>query len=86
MSTCWISSQRSPGQPKLVRCARGRIWDVIVDIRPQSATLGRWEAHPLDDEDHHALYLPAGFAHGFCVTSEVADVVYQVGSYYDPET
>jgi dTDP-4-dehydrorhamnose 3,5-epimerase len=74
-----------PGQAKLVRCARGAVVDVIVDIRPGSAAFGSWEAFPLDDESHHQLYVPDGFAHGFCVTSDVADVVYKVSSYYDPE-
>jgi dTDP-4-dehydrorhamnose 3,5-epimerase len=74
-----------PGQSKLVRCARGSILDVIVDIRPDSLSFGRWEGFPLDDETHHQLYIPDGFAHGFCVTSELADVVYKVSTYYDPE-
>lgn len=73
-----------PGQAKLVRCARGAIVDVIVDIRPGSQSFGRWAAFPLDDEGHHQLYVPDGFAHGFCVTSEVADVTYKVSTYYDP--
>ena len=73
-----------PGQAKLVRCARGGIVDVVVDIRADSPSFGRWEAFPLDDEAHHQLYVPDGFAHGFCVTSEVADVVYKVSTYYDP--
>jgi len=72
------------GQAKLVRCARGAILDVIVDIRPGSPSFGRWEPFPLDDQSHHQLYVPDGFAHGFCVTSEVADVVYKVSTYYDP--
>jgi dTDP-4-dehydrorhamnose 3,5-epimerase len=73
-----------PGQAKLVRCARGAIVDVVLDIRPGSAAFGRWEAFPLDDETHHQLYVPDGFAHGFVVTSELADVVYKVSTYYDP--
>jgi dTDP-4-dehydrorhamnose 3,5-epimerase len=73
-----------PGQAKLVRCARGSILDVVVDIRPGSPSFGRWEAFPLDDEGNHQLYVPDGFAHGFCVTSELADVVYKVSTYYDP--
>jgi dTDP-4-dehydrorhamnose 3,5-epimerase len=72
------------GQAKLVRCARGRIWDVAVDIRRGSPTFGRWEAVELDDEAHRAVYVPIGFAHGFVVVSDVADVVYQCSSYYDP--
>ena len=75
-----------PGQAKLVRCARGAILDVVVDIRPGSSSFGRWEAVRLDDEEHHQLYVPDGFAHGFCVLSEVADVVYKVSTYYDPAT
>ncbi len=74
-----------PGQAKLVRCARGAILDVLVDIRPGSPQFRRWEAYPLTDEDHHLLYVPSGFAHGFCVISEQADVVYKASAYYDPE-
>jgi dTDP-4-dehydrorhamnose 3,5-epimerase len=73
-----------PGQAKLVRSVRGAILDVVVDIRPGSPSFGSWEAFPLDDETHRQLYVPDGFAHGFCVTSEVADVVYKVSTYYDP--
>jgi dTDP-4-dehydrorhamnose 3,5-epimerase len=73
-----------PGMAKLVRCARGRIWDVLVDIRPDSPAFGRWEAFELDDKDHHQLYCPDGFAHGFCVLSGTADVVYRCSAYYDP--
>ena len=71
------------GQAKLVLCARGSILDVVVDIRRGSATFGEWEGHALDDEGHRLLYVPIGFAHGFCVMSEVADVVYKCSSYYD---
>jgi len=78
--------QTSPGQAKLVRCLRGRIWDVAVDLRRGSPTYRRWEGHELDDERHRQLFVPAGFAHGFCVLSEVADVHYRLSSYYDPET
>jgi dTDP-4-dehydrorhamnose 3,5-epimerase len=73
------------GQAKLVRCARGSILDVVVDIRRGSPTFGEWEAHALDDELLRQLYVPIGFAHGFCVTSEVADVVYKCSSYYDAD-
>lgn len=72
------------GQAKLVRCARGRILDVAVDIRRGSPTYGRWEAVELDDVGHRMVYLPVGFAHGFVVLSEVADVAYRCSSYYDP--
>jgi len=63
-----------PGQVKLVRCARGAIMDVCVDIRVGSPTFGRWEAVRLDDEALRELYVPVGFAHGYVVLSEVADV------------
>lgn len=75
-----------PGQAKLVRCLRGAIFDVIVDIRVGSPTFGRWEGYELNDETHHQLFVPDGFAHGFCVTSDVADVMYKVTTYYDPST
>jgi dTDP-4-dehydrorhamnose 3,5-epimerase len=78
--------QTSPGQAKLVRCPRGRIWDVAVDLRRDSPTYGRWEGHELDDERHRQLFVPAGFAHGFCVLGDGADVAYKLSSLYDPET
>jgi dTDP-4-dehydrorhamnose 3,5-epimerase len=78
--------QTSPGQAKLVRCPRGRIWDVAVDLRRDSPTYRRWEGYDLDDERHRQLFVPVGFAHGFCVLSEEADVAYKLSSYYDPAT
>ncbi len=78
--------QTSPGQGKLVRCLRGRIWDVAVDLRRDSPTYRRWEGYELDDERHRQLFVPAGFGHGFCVLSEQADVAYKLSSYYDPAT
>ena len=77
--------QLGRGQAKLVRCARGAILDVVVDIRRGSATFGQWEAAQLDDELFRQLYVPVGFAHGFCVLSESADVIYKCSSYSDPE-
>jgi dTDP-4-dehydrorhamnose 3,5-epimerase len=78
--------QISPGQGKLVRCVRGAIFDVAVDLRRDSPTYGQWEGHVLDDEAHRQLWVPVGFAHGFQVISEVADVAYKLTSLYDPET
>jgi dTDP-4-dehydrorhamnose 3,5-epimerase len=72
------------GVAKLVRCARGRIFDVAVDLRTGSPTYGRWEGIELDEESMRELYIPVGFAHGFCVLSEVADVLYKQTAYYDP--
>jgi len=73
-----------PGQVKLVRCARGRVLDVAVDIRRGSPTFGRWDAVELDDETGRQAYVPLGFAHGYFVLSDVADVVYKCSAYYDP--
>jgi dTDP-4-dehydrorhamnose 3,5-epimerase len=73
------------GQAKLVRCARGRILDVVVDLRSDSETFGEWEGVELDDEHANQLYIPVGFAHGFCVLSEIADVTYKCSTYYRPD-
>lgn len=75
-----------PGQAKLIRCARGRILDVVVDVRPWSSTFKQVVAVELDDVTHQQLYIPVGFAHGFCVLSDIADVCYKVTSTYDPLT
>lgn len=73
------------GQAKLVSVVRGRIFDVVVDLRLGSPTFGQWETVTLDDEKHQQLFVPDGFAHGFSVLSDVADVVYQITSVYDPQ-
>jgi dTDP-4-dehydrorhamnose 3,5-epimerase len=78
-----IHFQLPPGQAKLVRCDRGAILDVVVDLRRGSPAFGDWEGHKLSDENHRQLYIPVGFGHGFCVLSEVADVEYKVSAYYD---
>lgn len=75
--------QVGSGMAKLVRCARGAIVDVVVDIRHGSPTYGEWEAFELNDENLHQLYCPIGFAHGFCVVSDMADVMYKCSAYYD---
>jgi dTDP-4-dehydrorhamnose 3,5-epimerase len=75
--------QSAPGQAKLIRVVRGRIFDVAVDIRPGSPTFGRWHGLYLDAEEHIQLFIPVGFAHGFCVVSESADVLYKTSSVYD---
>ena len=76
---------RQAGQAKLVRCPSGRIWDVAVDLRPESPTYKQWEGYELNETSHHQLFIPDGFGHGFCVLSDSADVLYRVSSYYDPE-
>ena len=70
------------GISKLVRCARGEIFDVVVDLRRGSPTFGEWEGFTLDDEHKRMLYIPIGFAHGFCVLSDIADVLYKQDGYY----
>jgi dTDP-4-dehydrorhamnose 3,5-epimerase len=81
-----IHFQTHPGQAKLVRVARGSVWDVVVDLRRGSPTFGEWEGITLDDETGRVLYIPVGFGHGFLVMSEVADFVYKCTAYYDPAT
>jgi dTDP-4-dehydrorhamnose 3,5-epimerase len=75
--------QTDPPMAKLVRCARGAIVDVVVDLRRGSPTFGEWEAFRLDEENLHQLYCPVGFAHGFVVLSDTADVMYKCSAYYD---
>lgn len=74
---------RNP-QGKLVRVIEGEIWDVAVDVRPDSATFGRWTATSLSADNFRQLYIPPGFAHGFCVTSDRAQVQYKCTALYDP--
>lgn len=78
--------QTTPGQAKLLRCGRGCIWDVAVDIRPGSSTFGKWWGIELDSESHRQLFIPVGFAHGFCVLSDEAEVLYKCSNVYDPST
>ncbi len=75
--------QKAPmAQGKLVTCVRGAIFDVGVDIRQGSPTYGQWVGAELSAENHRLLYIPPGFAHGFCTLSDVADVIYQVTAEY----
>lgn len=74
--------QIGEGASKLVRCARGVIFDALVDLRAGSPTFGQWEGFELSDENMRIVYCPVGFAHGFCVLSDVADVIYKQSSYY----
>ena len=71
------------GQAKLVTCAKGKILDVAVDIRPQSPTFGQYEMVYLTEDNHFQFFIPDGFAHGFCVLSDGANVIYKVSSLYD---
>ena len=78
--------QKNPNaQAKLVTALRGEIFDVAVDIRKDSPTYGKWVGEILSENNHKLLYIPEGFAHGFCVLSEEADVLYKVSQEYSPE-
>lgn len=75
--------QRGRGQDKLVRCVRGRVWDVAVDIRPDSPTLGQWYGLELTEENKTMFFVPVGFAHGYAVLSDEAEVIYKCSNLYD---
>ena len=78
--------QKNPkAQAKLVTVFRGKIFDVAVDIRKDSPTCGKWVGEILSENNHKLLYVPIGFAHGFCVLSKEADVLYKVNNEYSPE-
>ena len=72
-------------QGKLVQVFRGEVFDVAVDVRRGSPTFGRWDGIVLSETNHRQLYVPPGFAHGFCVLSETADLFYKCTDYYDPQ-
>lgn len=76
--------QRNPGQAKLVTVMEGKIFDVFVDIRPESQTFGKWEGVYLDASQGEQIFIPVGYAHGFCVVSDYAHVCYKVSNIYDP--
>ncbi|MFU8805240.1 MAG: dTDP-4-dehydrorhamnose 3,5-epimerase [Bradymonadaceae bacterium] len=73
-------------QGKLVRVTRGAVYDVAVDVRLDSPSFGQWFGCVLDDETHRQLYVPPGFAHGFCVLSDEVDFVYKCTDYYHPQS
>lgn len=77
--------QRKRPQGKLVSVSRGSVFDVAVDINPHSATFGQYVATVLSDENHLQLWIPPGYAHGFCVLSDMADFHYKCTELYDPE-
>jgi dTDP-4-dehydrorhamnose 3,5-epimerase len=72
-------------QGKLVRVGRGTIWDAVIDLRRSSATFGQWEGFELSESNHRQLWVPVGFAHGYVVTSEHADVLYKTTDFWKPE-
>lgn len=77
--------QTARPQGKLVRVARGEVFDVAADIDPKSPTFGRWVGAVLSDRNHQQLWIPPGYAHGFQVLSEIADFEYKCTDYYDPQ-
>lgn len=79
-----LHAQRTKPQGKLVRVVEGEIWDVAVDVRPDQPTFGKWTATTLSADDFRQLYVPPGFAHGFCVLSQRAQVEYKCTALYDP--
>ena len=79
-----MHGRRGAGEAKLVRCAHGAIQDVVVDIRPESPTFGRWQSFLLDDVSLHVLYIPRGFLHGFQALTETADTCYRIDAEHDP--
>ena len=72
-------------QAKLVSCTLGAIWDVAVDIRRGSPTFGKWHGVELSESNRRQFYIPGGFAHGFCVLSEQAEIMYKCSEFYDPK-
>lgn len=76
--------QHQQPQGKLVTVIHGKIWDVAVDLRKSSLTFGQWYGVELSDENHRLLFIPPGFAHGFCALSETADVFYKCTALYEP--
>jgi dTDP-4-dehydrorhamnose 3,5-epimerase len=74
-----------PEQGKLVRVIQGEVFDVVVDIRKNSSTFGKWQGFNLSDSNHLQLYVPVGFAHGFCVLSDTAEFLYKVSEYYSAD-
>ena len=72
-------------ETKLIRCVRGEIFDVAVDLRKGSETFGRWLGINLSEENKKMLLIPRGFAHGFCTLSDLSEVVYKVDNYYSPD-
>ena len=77
--------QRNPPEIKLLRCTMGAIFDVIVDLRPGSATWGQWLGLELSAQNRRQLYVPANFAHGFQTLVDASEVHYQMSAFYQPE-
>ncbi|MCL4126252.1 UNVERIFIED_CONTAM: hypothetical protein GTU68_057098 [Idotea baltica] len=72
-------------ETKMVRCIRGAVLDVFVDLRKDSDTFGQWDAIELSEDNKQMIFIPRGFAHGFCTLTDISEVVYKVDNYYTPE-
>jgi len=78
--------QKEPyAQAKLVRCIKGKVWDVAVDLRAASATFGKWLGFELSEENFNMLFIPDGFAHGFLTLSQEAEIFYKCSKEYSPQ-
>lgn len=78
--------QRSPyGEVKLVRCLKGSIWDVVVDLRKESESFGKWFGSTLSEKNRTMMYVPEGFAHGFVTLEPDSEILYLVSNFYSPE-
>lgn len=78
------AATRPPGQAKYVMCVAGEVLDVVVDLRPESTTFGRWDSVTLSEDNRSALFISEGLGHGFCVLSESATLIYATSTAYDP--
>ena len=82
-----IHYQQAPhGEAKVVRCTRGSVFDVIIDVRPDSLTFGKWSGHELDADDRLMLFIPEGFGHGYQTLEDDTEIFYQSSEFYHPES
>ncbi len=72
-------------EAKLVRCIKGAVFDVFVDLRKNSSTFGQWDSIILSEDNHKMVFIPRGFAHGFCTLTDISEVTYKVDNYYNPK-
>ncbi len=72
-------------ETKLIRCVRGAVFDVFVDLRRNSPTFGQWDSIELSEDNKKMIYIPRGFAHGFCTLADISELVYKVDNYYRPD-
>jgi len=85
LSGACISSFPPYPEAKLVRCIRGTVFDVFVDLRKDSSTFGKWDSITLSEDNYKCVLIPRGFAHGFCTMTDISEVIYKVDNFYSPE-